>query len=83
MSVISLSKECRSIVQLQKNPGNPFLKRMAFHKIFDNSHFKFGKMEKGKIKNNIFNSPFIVNQTFSQTEFIICKSDFAHIMHFE
>ena len=40
-------------------------------------------MKKAKIKNSIFDSPLIVNQTFSQTEFIIGKSYFAHIMHFQ
>ena len=39
-------------------------------------------MEKKKLKNDIFDSPFIVNQIFSQTE-IIGKSEFAHIMHFQ
>ena len=27
--------------------------------------------------------PLIVKETFSRTEFIIGKSDFAHIMHFQ
>ena len=46
-------------------------------------HLNFGKMEKGQnLKNGIFDSPLIVNQTFSQTGFIIGKSDFAHIMNF-
>ena len=35
------------------------------------------------MKNSIFDSPFIEKQNFSQTEFIIGISDFAHIMHFE
>ena len=36
-----------------------------------------------KSKNSILDCPFIVNQTFSQTEFVIGKSDFAHIMNFQ
>ena len=40
-------------------------------------------MEKKKLKNDIFDSPFIVNQIFSQTEIIIGKLEFAHIMHFQ
>ena len=42
-------------------------------------------LEKGKrqkLKNSIFDGPLIVNQTFPQTEYVIGKSDFAHIMHF-
>ena len=39
--------------------------------------------EKQKLKSSIFASSFIVNQTSSQTEFIIGKSDFPHIMHFQ
>ena len=35
-----------------------------------------------KLNNRIFEGPLIVNQTFSQTEFIIDKSGFAHIMNF-
>ena len=35
------------------------------------------------MKNNIFDSPLIVNQTFSKTEFIIGQSDFAKIIHFQ
>ena len=53
-----------------------------YYKIFDNSHLEFGKGKKAKIKNSIFDGPLIVNQTFSQTEFVIDKSYFAHIMHF-
>ena len=56
---------------------------MVFHKSFDKSHLKFEKMKKTMKLNSIFDSPLIVNQTFSQTEFIIDKSDFAHIMHFQ
>ena len=41
---------------------------------------KFGKGKKAKTK--IFDGPLIVNQTFSQTEFVTEKSDFPHIMHF-
>ena len=40
-------------------------------------------MKKAKIKkNSIFNGTIVLNQTFPQTEFIIGKSDIAHIMHF-
>ena len=39
-------------------------------------------MKKEKLKINIFDSPFIVNQTFSQTEIIIGKLVFAR-MHFQ
>ena len=35
-----------------------------------------------KLNNIIFDGPLIVNQTFSQTEFIIDKSGLAHIMNF-
>ena len=52
------------------------------YKIFDNGHLKIGQSEKQKLKNTIFDGPLIVNQTFSQTEYFIAKSDFAHIMHF-
>ena len=31
----------------------------------------------------IWNNPLIVNPTFSKTEIVIGKSDFAHIMHFQ
>ena len=31
---------------------------------------------------SIFDGWLVVNETFSQTEFIIGKSDFAHIVHF-
>ena len=40
------------------------------------------KRKRQNLKNKIFDGPLIVNQTFSQTEFVIGKSDFAHIMHF-
>ena len=40
-------------------------------------------MKKTKLKISIFDSPLIVNQAFSKIEFIIGKSDFAHIMHFQ
>ena len=36
------------------------------------------RRKKQKLKNGIFDGPIIVNQTFSQIEFIISKSDFAH-----
>ena len=39
-------------------------------------------MKKQKLKNNIFDGPLILNQNFSQTEFIFGRSDFAQIMHF-
>ena len=39
-------------------------------------------MKKTKIK-KIFGSPLFLNQTSSQTEFIIGKLYFAHIMHFQ
>ena len=35
------------------------------------------KRKKGKLRNCIFDGPLIVNQTFSQTEFIIGKSSFC------
>ena len=41
------------------------------------------KWKRQKLNNSIFVSPLIVNQTFSETEFIIGKSGFAHIMHFQ
>ena len=40
------------------------------------------KWKKWKLKISIFDSPLIVNQIFSQTEFNIGKSDSALIMHF-
>ena len=40
------------------------------------------KRKKQKLNNSIFDGPLIVNQTFSQTEFIIGKSNFANIMYF-
>ena len=36
-----------------------------------------------KLKNAIFNGPLIIDQTFSQTEFIIGISYFANIMNFD
>ena len=30
----------------------------------------------------MFDIPLIANQTFTKTELVIGKSDFAHIMHF-
>ena len=30
----------------------------------------------------MLDSPLVINQTFTQTEFAIGKLDFAHIMHF-
>ena len=41
------------------------------------------KWKSQKLKNGNFENPFIVNQTFSQTEIIKGKSDFAYIMHFQ
>ena len=35
-------------------------------------------MKYAKNKNSIFDTPFIVNQTFSQTKVIVGKADFAH-----
>ena len=40
------------------------------------------KRKRQRLNNSIFNGPLILNQTFSQTEYIIGKSDFARIMHF-
>ena len=40
------------------------------------------KWKRQKLKSSIFDSPLIVNQTFSQTEFVIGKSGVAYIMHF-
>ena len=57
-----------------------FKKGWFFHKKFDNSHLKFGKMKKPKLKNSNFDGPFIVN--VSQIEINIGKSEFAHIMCF-
>ena len=58
-----------------------------FHEIFDNIHLKSGKTKKKKKpklkKTSIFGSPLIVNKFFSRAQFIIGKSDFAHIMHFQ
>ena len=42
-------------------------------------------LEKGKrqkLKNSLFGDQLIVNQIFSQTEHVIGKSHFAHVMHF-
>ena len=41
-----------------------------------------GKWKKPEL-NSIFDNPLTVNQAFSQIEFIIGKSEFAHIMHFQ
>ena len=62
--------------------SKPIKKGWVFQKIFGNGHFQFQKMKKTKVKKSIFDSPLIVNQTFSQTKFIINKSSFPHIMHF-
>ena len=43
-----------------------YKKGWFFRKIFDNSHLKFEKVKKAKIKNSIFDSLLIVNETFSQ-----------------
>ena len=44
--------------------------------------WNLGKGKKQKLKITIFDGPLIVNQTFSQTKYLIGKSDFAHIMNF-
>ena len=38
---------------------------------------------KQKLKTSIFDSPFIVNQTSSQIEFINGKSNFVQFIHFQ
>ena len=40
------------------------------------------KEKSQKLKNSMFDGPLIVNPIFTQTEFIVAKLDFAHIMHF-
>ena len=76
---MSIKKTC-NVVDLIKTLEILYKKGWSLHKIF--GHLKFGKMKKGeKIKKSIFDSP--LNQTFSQTEFIIAKSEFAHIKHFQ
>ena len=41
-----------------------------------------GVGKRQKVKNTIFDNPLIVNQPFLETEYVLGKSDFAHIMHF-
>ena len=41
------------------------------------------KQKRQTLKNKIFDRPLILNQTFSQTKFIIGKSDSAHITQFQ
>ena len=62
IAVVSLSKVCRSkiFVTQQNFIGTieiHFQKRWLFHKIFDNSHMKFGKTRKAKIKKQHFRQP--------------------------
>ena len=53
-----------------------YKKGWFFHKIFDNSHLKNGKMEKAKIKkNSVFDGPLIINQSLllsNQIFLILC-----------
>ena len=35
-----------------------------------------------KLENSLLSDSLIVNQTFSQTEYVIGKSDFAYVMRF-
>ena len=62
--------------------GNHLLMANIF-KLYEYQTLGLMKMDNmNKIKNNIFDGPLIVNQTFLQTEFDIGKSDFSHIMDF-
>ena len=55
-AVVSLSKMCRSKIFVTQQD---FLRTLEIHyKIFDNSHLKFVKQEKTKIKKNMFDGPF-------------------------
>ena len=67
------------VTELHKNPRSPLKKRL----VFDNSHLKFQKWKRRKLENSIFDGRLIVNQKLSQTDFIIVKSNFSHIKHFQ
>ena len=43
-------KDISEEVELHENLRNPFKKGRFFQNIFDNSHLKYGKMKKVKIK---------------------------------
>ena len=60
--VVSLSKVCRSKIFVTQWDFIRTLeihlkKGWYFHKIFDNSHLKFGKMKKAKIRKQHFRQP--------------------------
>ena len=57
-------------------PSKPIIRFLTI--VFRN----LGKGKRQKVKNSIFDDPLIINQPFSQTEYIIGKSYFAHITHF-
>ena len=85
-AVVLLSKVCRSKISELWRIGTleiHYKKGWFFHKIFGNSHLKFGKTKKVKIRNHHFHNPLIANQNFLKTELIIGKSDLAHIIHFQ
>ena len=44
--------------------------------------WNFEKWKKQKLKKSVFDSPLILNQTFSLTQFIVGKSDFPHYYAF-
>ena len=56
-------KNICDVLELHKNPRNPLQKRWFFCKISDNSHLKFGKMEKAKQKKH-FRQPVNRKPTF-------------------
>ena len=65
-----------SISRSKRNQTMKFLAIVISFEIWKNENVK-------KLRNSIFDGRLIVNQTFSQTEFIFDKSDFAHIIiHF-
>ena len=66
-------KNIFDVIKLHKDARNPLWKIVIWN---------LEKRKSQKLKSSIFDELLIVNQTFSQTEFIIGKLYFAHIMHF-
>ena len=80
-AVISCSKMCRlKIFVTYRTSNEPSKFGIRFLAIV------IWNLEKGKskkFKNSIFGGSLIVSQTFLQTEFVIDRLGFAHIIHFQ
>ena len=77
---VETSKHFKRVVE----PLKSIIKKDGFSTRFWQQLFSIWKKQKRQnLKNSVFNSPLIVNPTFSQTEFIIEKSYYADVMHFQ